>query len=451
MTDKLCSCKSNKKEKYNFKRILQGISALFKGGFFHILSGNFLNKAVSMISSIVIVRLMDKIAYANISYVDNIFSYLFLVSGLGMSSALLKFCSADQSVEKDMAYVNFSVKVGGIFEILISLLICIALTVADIPYPDARIFAWLLMLYPLIKYLVTTGSIYMRTQLENKKYAYVGLTSSVLLCVLSIIFLLGFGTYGIVGARYLSQILVLVYVLVYYRKRVKQHKKDILTKEDKKKFVVMGISMGISGFFSGIMPINENFLINNVLRDPVTTSNFHVAGLLPQLLFLISGAVTVYYFPIVARMNDYRQIKKKVINIAFVNAAVILVAMAVGMLFTPFAIRLLYGEKYMDSVSISYILWIMRASNCVVRMVPINMLPAIGKVKFNSVMAVISCVVQCVIDYYFIKNIGVYGVSIGAIIVYILSGIAYWIYFLKVVNENIRKEKNNGYNTLGIK
>lgn len=416
---------------------LYRVFSLFKSGFFHILTGNFLNKAISMISSIVVVKLVDKVLFADISYVDNIFSYLYLASGLGMSNALLKFCSADQSVEKDMAYVNYSIKIGGTFELFVSILICVLLTVLDIPYPNARIFAWLLVLYPLMKYFVTTGSIYMRTQLDNKKYAYVGIANSGFLCIFTIIFLLIFGTYGIVGARYVAQILILLYVAIYYFKIVKGKKPLALSTAEKKSFFSVGISMGIAGFFSGIMPINESFLVNNIIGDPITTSNFHVAGLLPQLLFLISGAVTVYYFPIVARMTDYRQIKKKVIQIAVVNGVVILLAMSVGMLFTPFAINLLYGKNYLDAVPISYLLWIMRASNCIVRMVPINMLPAIGKVKFNSVMAIVSCAFQCIIDYYFIVTVGISGVAIGATIVYIASGIAYWVYFLKIVNKSI--------------
>ncbi len=414
------------------ENLLAGIKKLFKGGFFHILTGNFLNKAISMISSIVIVRLVDKIIYADISYVDNIFSYLYLASGLGMSNALLKFCSKDQCTEKDMAYVNYSIKIGGGFEFFATLIICIMLIVLDIPYPNARIFAWSFALYPLIKYLVTTGSIYMRTQLDNKKYAYIGIFTSGSLCVFSVIFLLLFGTYGIIGARYLAQLLVLVYVFIYYKDKTKNKRADCLTKSEKKEFRVMGFSMGISSFFSGIMPINESFLVNNIIADPIITSNFHVAGLLPQMLILISGAVTVYYFPIIARMTNYGQIKRKVIQVAMVNAAVILVITALGILFTPFAINLLYGERYLDSVPIANLLWLMRASNCIVRMVPINMLPAIGKVKFNSVMAIISCILQCIIDYCFISTVGIYGVAIGAMIIYVISGVAYWIYFLKV-------------------
>lgn len=40
--------------------LVSKMTRLLKGGFFHILVGNVLNKAISMVSSIAIVRLVDK-------------------------------------------------------------------------------------------------------------------------------------------------------------------------------------------------------------------------------------------------------------------------------------------------------------------------------------------------------------------------------------------------------
>lgn len=418
------------------KKILLSVKNLLKNGFFHILTGNFLNKAIGMISSIIIVRIIDKVTYADISYVDNIFSYISLASGLGMSSALLKFCSADQSKALDKAFVKFSVKIGGSFDLLMAIILCLGMTFISIPYPNARKFAWALVLYPAIDYLVVVGSVYMRTQLANKKYAYMGFAKSVFVCVFSIVLVLIIGPWGIVPARYLSVALVLFYAFIFYKKTTGKQPSAKLTKKQKKDFMRVGFSLGVASFFSGIMPINETFLVNNIIKDPIVTSNFRVAGLLPQLLFLVSGAVTVYYFPIIARMTDFKVIRKKVVQVAIVNSIVIIALVVFGMIFTPLIIRILYGEQYLDAVKISYLLWIMRATNCIVRMVPINMLPAIGKTKFNLYMSIISCVVQCGIDYLFINSMGINGVAIGATIVYALSGIAYWIYFIYCCRAN---------------
>lgn len=424
-------------------KVKNGTKTLLKGGFFHILTGNFLNKAISMISSIVIARVIDKSVYASISYADNLYSYLSLVAGLGMSSALLKFCSTDQRKSLDKAYFNFAMKIGGVVQFIGSIGICFLVMFWDIPYSSARIFTWSLLLYPLLDLVTATISIYMRTQLENKMYAAVGVIKSVALCVISIVLILAIGTAGVIPARYISLVIVLIYSWRYYKRTLSGIEPDRLTHKQKKAFVYMALSLCVANFFSGIMPINETFLVNNLIRDEIITANFRVAGLLPQLLLLVSGAVTVYYFPIVARLKDKRIIKKKVVEIAIVNAVVIILLTVLGMIFTPLAIYILYGSKYMDAVSISYLLWIMRASNCVIRLVPINMLPAIGKTGFNLYMSIISCVMQCVIDYFCIKNFGIRGVAVGAIVVYIVTGILYWVYFLYCCKEKEVKVNKN--------
>ncbi len=417
-------------------KMAKGISRLFKGGFFHILTGNVMNKAIAMVSSIVIARIVDKVRYADLSYADNIYSYITLISGLGMSSALLKFCSADNSLVQNKAYLKYAYKVGGAFEIIASIAACIALTFFDIPYPGARIFAWALVIYPVLTHINTTNLVYARTQLENKKYALGGIFGSVSSCVFAVLFLLLFGVYGIVAARYLSLVIVLIYTFTFVKDALLEKSNYTLTKEQKRSFFVMGVSLGLASFFSGIMPINEAFLVNNIIRDEITTSNFRVAGLFPQLLNLISGAITVYYFPIVARLKDFKEVKRKVLQIELINGAVIVAATAVGMLLTPFALDLLYEGKYNDAISISYVLWLMRASHCLIRSVPMNMLPAIGKTKFNVAMAVFACVLQCALDYIFLIKYGVIGVAFGSIVVYLISGALYWVYFYRCCRHN---------------
>lgn len=417
--------------------LFSGVKRLFKGGFFHILTGNVLNKAVAMISSVVVARIVDKVSYAHLSYADNIYSYITLFSGLGMASALLKFCSSDNEKGKDVAYLKFAYKVGGGFELAASIIACIALTVFDIPYDGARVFAWMLVLYPLFAYFISTNSIYMRTQLDNKKYAAAGVAFSFLSCVLSIVGIVALGTKGIVAGRYLAVILVFFYTAIYVRKKTQNSDEIKLTSQEKKAFFSMGISLAFANFFSGIMPINEIFLVNNVVRDETISANFRVAGLIPQMLLLVSGAVTVYYFPIIARLKNGKEVKTKVLQIAAINFAVVGFIAIIGALLTPLALNIFYDGKYDDAVSISYVLWIMRASNCAIRFVPMNMLPAIGKTKFNLVTAIISCVAQCGLDYLFINKFGIIGVAYGAIIVYVISGIAYWVYFMRCVKKDI--------------
>ncbi len=422
------------------KKGLDKVMVLIRGGLLHIITGKFLNNIILMISSIVIAKFVDKVEYANISYADNIYNYIALFSGLGLSSAILKYCAVQSDKSMEKAYMNYAYRCGSAFEVLLSVAVCIVMMFVDIPYPRARIYMWALVLYPMLSFINTTTVCYMRTQLENKRYARNGIINAAVSCVASVILVVTIGAVGVIPARYIAICVTLIYALSYYRKNIKGVKASRLSSDQKKAFWSMGISLMIASLFSGIMPLNEAFLVNNIIRDEITTANFKVAGQFPTMLTIISGALTVYYFPIIAKMTDYKKIKSTVIKVGVLNALFVGAIAVIGMLLTPVAFHLLYGNKYNDAINISYVLWIMRATNGCLRMVPINMLPAIGKTKFNAYLAIISCVVQTALDYTFIKHFGVVGVAYGTIIVYALSALCYWIYFIRVCNKNIRNK-----------
>lgn len=419
------------------------IKQLIKDGFLHILTGSFLGRAITMVSSIVVARLVDKTEYAYVSYADNLYTYIGLVAGLGLASALLKFCASNNSSGRDISFVKLSFLWGGSTQFLVSLLMCIVITFVDIPFPQARKYIWALLLYQPLYFLYDTLACYVRTRRENKRYANAGIIMSACLCIFSIVLLLIVGTMGLIYARYIAVIAVFIYLGVFVYRYFAGIEAVPIDQTEKKSFLAMGLSLMAARMFSEMMPANETFLVNQLIKDEIVTANFRIAGVFPQLLQLVASSVNIYFFPVVAQMTDWREIKKKLISIGTFNFGFVLFAAIVGAVLNPFAIKLLYGQKYVDAIPMTYMLWAMKAMNGCVRMFPMNMLPALGRTKFNLCMAAGSCVVQTFLDYFFIKKLGVYGIAIGTTLVYALSGIAYWWYLMKVCREEQSKQKND--------
>lgn len=415
--------------------ILLKIKQLIKDGFLHILTGSIMCRAITMVSSIVVARLVDKSEYAYVSYADNLYTYIGLVAGLGLAAALLKYCTPNGSIGRDKGFVKLTFLWGGIAQFLVSLILCIVITFVDIPFPEARKYVWALLLYQPLYFLYDTLTCYVRTRRENKRYANAGIIMSVCLCVFSIVLLLIVGTMGLIYARYIAVLVVFFYLGIFVYKCFYGIETIQIEKSEKRDFLAMGLSLMVARIFSEMMPANEVFLVNQLIKDEVITANFRIAGLFPQLLLLISSCVSIYFFPIVAQMTDWREIKKKLVQIGIFNFCFLLFAAMIGALLTPFAIKLLYGQKYVDAIPMTYMLWVMNATNGCIRMFPMNMLPALGKTKFNLYMAVGSCFVQTLLDYFFIKKLGVYGIAVGTVFVYAISGVAYWWYIVKVCEK----------------
>lgn len=412
-------------------QLVYKIKSLARGGFFHILSANFISKAITMISSILIVRIVSKEDYAYLAYADNLYSYILLISGCGLSSALLKYSSSKGNThDTNLAYHNYSLLVGGGFTLLVSLGLCLVVSIAPVPFEESRKYVYVLALYPLLYHLYTNGSYFIRTYYRNREYAQLGVGYAAVLTVSGILLALAFGVTGLVLARYFTLVLAGAYLFLLTRRITQKAKARPLHPAEKKKFWVMGLSLMMAELFSGMMPLNEAFLINNLIKDSAVTANFRVASLLPQMLLLVTGALAVYLFPIVSDTKDTRNARKLVIRFGILNFATILFLSVMGVIFTPLVIRLLYGTRYSDAATISYALWGLRGLNAALRVLPMNMLPAIGKPRPVAVIALLSTVVQLLIDYFAIQHYGIFGVAIGGSIVYLMSGIAYWYIFL---------------------
>lgn len=293
----------------------------------------------------------------------------------------------------------------------------------------------MLLLYPTITFLFNAYQAFIRVKRNNKLYAILGAIQTILVCVFSILLVLANGTDGVVLARYIAVGVVLCIAFWYLHKVDRGIKTEPITRNEQKKFISVALALMFANLFSGMMPINETFIVNNLIQDEVVTANFKVAGILPSMLPIITSSVMVYYFPIIANMKDGKAIRKKVHRITALNAGVVIIATIIGMIFSPFIIRIFYGEKYIDATTLSYQLWVMRSVNAIFRMVPLNIMAAIGHSKFNAYVSVFTCIIHAILDYLFISMWNVNGIAYATIIVYMISAIIMWVKFEKSCNN----------------
>lgn len=305
-----------------------------------------------------------------------------------------------------------------------------------LPFEKAKGFIIIYSIYPVLYFVYDTVLTYLRAKQFNKFYAGINLLYSFITCIFSIGFVLIFDAVGIIYARYLTIIIIGVICIRKLFSFLEGSKKIDLDKKLKKSLWVMSLNIVIANAFSGMMPFNENLLIGNIIADEVVLANIRVAGLFPQMVLLVAQAVNVYFFPIVAGLdNEGKQTKKYVIQVGILNFALVMGCTVIGMVFSPLLIILFYGEKYRDAIQISYYLWIMRGLNAGIGMVPMNMLLAIRKYKFNLVMSIVTFFLQIGLDWYFISTKGIVGVAYGTTGVYLVTGIIYWGYYLCVADK----------------
>ena len=72
-------------------RLKSMLKMIWKKGAIHIFTGSFLNKFVVFFGSIVIVRLLSKTEYGMLGYAENLYSFAYILAGLGISNAIMRY------------------------------------------------------------------------------------------------------------------------------------------------------------------------------------------------------------------------------------------------------------------------------------------------------------------------------------------------------------------------
>lgn len=415
--------------------IINSIKLHYKDGFFHILIGNTLIKMIGFISSIVIIRLVVREEYAHLAYANNLYAYIALFSGLGMSISLLKFCSSSSNKELDRAYFKFALKFGFIMQLFLAIILNLYVFFGNLPFPEAKVLVALMIFIPGLAFIVETIQSYIRSLEKNRLYSAIALSQSSIVFILSVVFVLLIGIKGIPVAQYIAIITVIFIALPSIKRELGGVKKVKLSNKQVKIFLSMGVSLMVANLFSMMMPINEMLLVNYLIRSEAATANYRIAMLIPSQLGFITGSIMVYYFPKIAKMKDNKEILRTAINIQIVAGIIIFSISIVGFLFSPLIINYLYGSQYEDSLKISRLFWVVFGLNAGFRMIPMNIMPALGRVKFNASIAIISTLFHFVASYLLIYNFGIQGSAIALLFIYGISGIVSWVYLIFIIKK----------------
>lgn len=424
----------------NRKDIGGKIKNLAKGGFFHVLFGNTITKMVAFLSSIVIVRLVSKGDYADLAYADNIYSYINLLAGLGMATAILKYCAATKEKEEDKAYFAFAMKYGTICQLILSAVVLLYVFLVPIPFPEARILVLLLSLYPVLLNLFNTIMNYVRAHLDNQLFVRMSILQTVIVFLGSSLMVILIGIEGIVVARYIATAAGIIIAVPFLKKKLSGVKKIELSKEERKAFIRMAISLMIANLFSAALLSNEQLLVNYLIADKNITANYKVANLIPMQLNFVTSSIVVYYFPIIAQMQHGKKMWRKIKDIGLLTGGINAALVTIGIIISPFIVRIVYGSRYEDALGLFPIFWLIHGINSGLRIMPMNMLAAIGEAKFNALMSICTCIIHLGVDYIAIMRWGIEGVGVASGSVYVISGIIYWSYLYKKCHVH-KKEK----------
>lgn len=407
------------------------ISRFAKTGFFHIFGGSVVNRIITFLSSVIIVRILSKEEYGIFTHAWNIYSIIILLNGLGVASAVLQMCS-EKTGDEDYArrVCSYATRFGLTFDLLIAIALLITGTFVPLKIQGAGELLRLLCVLPVLRLLFDLISSYLRSQKRNQDFAKLNMIDSVVVLGISIVGAILFREKGMILGYYVAYLVTVILGFKWLKVRL-LHKDAPLSRPERKALRnIAFVSMCNTGL-SQLLYLLDIFVLGIVDPEETILASYRVATIIPSALPFIPTALVTYIYPYFAQhQNDgawcLKRYKQTVLGLGALNLLVC--GTLIG--FAPWIIRLIFGAAYMDVVPIFRLLTANFFISGTFRILSGNLLVTQRKLKFNLVVAIFSGLVNVVADFLFIRWWGPMGAALATVTVVLLTSILNTVYLI---------------------
>lgn len=423
------------------KNLKHKISQLGKEGLFHIFGSGVLAKVGGLISSVVVIRHLPKATYGSYVDAENLYSYIAIFVGLGISAALIQYCSERISEERKGAIFRYSLKMGSVGNLI---LLPMILGLAAIKYCSGDTTeAWylaLLSFLPFFAYADQYLQLVLRVKRQNMLFARTNMLYTVVHVLGNILMTLLWGVPGLIASQYLAHAAAAVHSAVVLRKdgffRVLTTSGEGLDKSFRKEYLSYSLVSAVTNFASTVLVLLDVTCLGLLLDSSVVLADYKVAATIPLALMFVPKSLMTFYYPkLVSAFSEGE--KQGLGEIGQVTKISLLANGGIFLcllLFAPLIIWIVYGQQYTNIVPIFRVLSINYFAHALQNITG-NTIAVLKKVKFNLVFSVCSGVLNIVLNLLLIPAWGSVGAAVATVtvtcVVLLLNVLYLWQYFRK--------------------
>lgn len=414
--------------------LLRKIKYLLKDGFFHILGSTFINKIIAFLTNIALVRILSKSDYGVFTGSFNAFYIVFLFSGLGITSGILFFCSKDIEKEDKGEYYRFSFRFGILSELFLSAALILYGVFGKVGIEETRPYIISLAGLPFIAFIYDYLSIILRAEKDNVKYARLMNLNSALYLVFGALGAMLGGIAGTIAGRYLAYIIAGIIGGIYCKDYIKLGPGRYLPKEKRLDIVKYSLKAGITSALNVLLYRLDVAVIAIVVANSAILASYKTGAALPENVNFIPQCVMIYYLPIfIQNLKDREWIKRKTREIYLFVGGISLLIGLIMIIFAPFIVKLLWGEKYLDAVPCMRILAVSFMVLSTFRTTSTNILLALKRAGYTMFVSLIAGLSNIVLDVFMTMRYGSIGAAYATLIVTILASLLSFPYVIYII------------------
>ncbi len=391
----------------------------------HFVFGSLLiAKICGFLSSLMIIRLLPEKDFGLVSIVASFFAVFLAFSGFGSQQILLRYGSIIKTMEEKKILSSYVFKQGFFYQVILSSVFLLS----SIFYLDKFDHILCLFLGFSVRLLGYFFYNHIQSQLrvEGKNREFARLNNVVNISGLILTLLL---TYYLGLTGYLIAMATMPFVSLFWFKNI-DFKNQNSFKFSKKELWSYGFFAAGTAVLGDAL-FSLDILLTGFLLNESAVADYKTAILIPSNLTFIAITFMQSDFPDLAKNHSNKAYLKYYISNyykLFIPFCAIL--FLVFFLSNDFIVKLLFGEKYVGIESSFSILTAAFLMNMLFRNLYGNLLSAVGKMAYNTIVSASALLILTVLSFIFVPKWGTLGMAIAQSVTLFTTGLLLMCGFL---------------------
>lgn len=405
------------------------ISNFFKNKGHFVFLSFLIAKICGFATSIILIRLLSKEDFGILNIVLSLMVIFLPLSGFGGPQGLLRFgvLLPNKKAKNNLSRYLFSL---GFWQELVLVVIFLAVSVLYLEKYEYIFFIFVAAAFRLLGYyFVSFIQSYYRINNRNQVFSIISNVVNIIGLISTVILTYLFGFKG-----YLISFAFVPFLSLIWLK--KNMWKGVVTKpENSKSIKEYGVFTSITALSSEAL-FAFDMLLLSVWMNESAVADYKVAILLPANVTFLATSFMQTDFPQIAKNHlDKAYLVNYIKNYLKIFIPICIIILVVFYFGGSFIMNLLFGEKYHGNSMVMFILMIGFTLGMLCFNLFGNMLPAVGKVRVNTYVSVISLLLLFSLSYFLTPKFGIEGMAMSMATTLVFTGIIYAIVFFRYLQK----------------
>ncbi|MGG2017464.1 lipopolysaccharide biosynthesis protein [Bacillus sp. S10(2024)] len=413
-------------------KIRNSLVQLGKKGFFSLLLTKFLVQFLGFGSIILVAKFITPESMAQIRSLQTYLTLAVIIGTFGLDTTILKFCAEKRDDSQKDKILAYSVQNSLLFSTLSIVLFNIFLIFISKQYS----IHW--SIYTLCVPILALTNILMNYLLALKKVNKMASVQAIIKVQSALFIIVGTWLFGVKGFI-IATVLGLAIGLYPLFKEAKPAKRlDDMSIDIPKQFWGIAFFSFLANFVNNIGNYADIIIMDNFVTDRVEMGYYSIATIFLLGATQITATLQSIYTPyLTEKSNNYKDLKQMAFNVQ--KKAVILSIFAglavymVSLVFVP----LFYGDAYKSTITYTGILmikYVLYSSYAIMG----AMLVAIGKMKENFYVTLISMPIVLISNYVALQNFSIMGMAWAQVFNGLVILFLQYLFVYRVLKNNTR-------------